>query len=147
MTTTEISPSRTADHTSCRLAHRPEAVGHARRIARPLLHSWRVGEEASASVLLVLSELVTNAVVHARPPLALHLHLHREHADLRVWIAVTDGGPATRTGCCAASRAQDEHGRGLFLIDTLATSHGTCMHGGGSITHWARLRAPARTAA
>ncbi|TQK50887.1 histidine kinase-like protein [Streptomyces sp. SLBN-118] len=129
---------RNTDHTSCRLAHRPEAVGRARRIVGAMLGNWQVGEDAATSVLLVVSELVTNAVEHACPPLAVHLHLHREHAGLRVWVGVTDGGPAERHGNWAATCAADERGRGLCIIDALATSHGSRTHWGGT-THWARL--------
>lgn len=123
-------------HASCPLVHRAEAVAHARRIVGSMLSIWQVGEGAAESVLLVVSELVTNAIEHAQPPLALHLR--RERADLRVWVGITDGGPATREGAWAASCSQEERGRGLCIVDALATAHGThdrC----GRITHWARL--------
>ncbi|MCX5233236.1 ATP-binding protein [Streptomyces sp. NBC_00233] len=90
------------------------------------------------AVLLVVSELVTNAVEHAAPPLALHLH--RERAGSRVWVGVTDGGPAVQEGAWTASCADDEHGRGLTIVDTLAESHGTRTHSSGT-THWARIAA------
>ncbi|MGW3013104.1 ATP-binding protein [Streptomyces sp. NPDC001219] len=130
-----------ANHTTCRLAHRPESVGHARRIVGSLLHRWQVTEDAAASVLLVVSELVTNAVEHAQPPLALHVL--REQTGRRVWVGITDGGPSPHKGAWAASCAQDEHGRGLDIVDTLATAHGTRSHEDGA-THWARLPAADR---
>ncbi|MFJ3955828.1 ATP-binding protein [Streptomyces libani] len=127
------------DHTSSRLAHRPESVGHARQIVGTSLHRWQLPAEASASVLLVVSELVTNAVQHARPPLALYVRL--EHPGPRVWVGITDGGPATRKGAWAASRDQDEHGRGLEIVNALSTTHGSRHHEGGT-THWARFDLP-----
>src|SRR5512147_189647 len=71
------------------LEHRPEAAGAARAITRAVLEDWDVDQDSAESVLLVVSELVTNAVEHAVPPVALHLHLHRERAGDQVWVGVT----------------------------------------------------------
>jgi Histidine kinase-like ATPase domain len=49
------------------LAYRPEVAGEARKITKELLTQWSVAEDAADSVLLTVSELVTNAVEHARP--------------------------------------------------------------------------------
>jgi hypothetical protein len=84
----------------------------------------------------VVSELVTNAVERALPPIALHPH--RERAGERVWAGVTDSGPAAGEGAWTASHADDEHGRGLDIIDALTTTHGTRSRSGGA-THRARL--------
>ncbi|WP_432037427.1 ATP-binding protein [Streptomyces cucumeris] len=127
---------RFTGHLSRPLAHRPESVGHARRIARSVLSAWHIDENAAHSVLLVVSELVTNAVEHAQPPLALHLC--REKADRRVWVGITDGGPSVQDGPRASSRAHDERGRGLVIVEALAAAHGLDRHVGGT-THWARL--------
>jgi anti-sigma regulatory factor (Ser/Thr protein kinase) len=118
------------------LEHRVEAVATARHTAQTVLEDWDLDEETADAVLLVISELVTNAVEHAEPPLALHLH--REHTGNRLWIGVTDGGPATHDGPWTTTCADDEHGRGLHIIDALADSQGTTSHPHG-ITHWARL--------
>ncbi|MFK0261401.1 ATP-binding protein [Streptomyces angustmyceticus] len=123
-------------HASRRLVHRPEAVGHARRVARSVLHAWRIDDDAAHCVLLVVSELVTNAVEHARPPLALHLR--REHRGPRVWVGITDGGPSAQGGAWTSSCAHDERGRGLTIVEALAAAHGADSHAGGT-THWARL--------
>ncbi|MFF8847655.1 ATP-binding protein [Streptomyces sp. NPDC015127] len=117
------------------LEHRPQAAGAARHAAHRALERWGMDSDA---VLLVVSELVTNAVEHAEPPLALHLH--RERAGSRVWVGVTDGGPAETEGTWTASCADDEHGRGITIVDTIADVHGTRTHGGGA-THWARIPA------
>lgn len=131
--------SPAVNHTSCRLAHQPQAVARARRIVQSMLRSWRIGEDAAASAVLVVSELVTNAVEHARPPLFLHVRL--DDAEPQLWVGVTDGGPTAREGAWTACRSRDEQGRGLFIVDALATAHGTHKHRGGA-THWARLPAP-----
>ncbi len=88
-------------------------------------------------MLLVVSELVTNAVEHAQGP--LHLHLHRTEADGHVWIGVSDGGPAPRDGEWTRSCTTDEHGRGLAVVAALAEHHGTRTWTGGHTTHWARI--------
>lgn len=119
------------------LEHRPDAAGAARAITRAVLEDWRVDRDATESALLVVSELVTNAVEHASPPLALHLY--RERVGDQMWVGVTDGGPAQAEGAWASSSTQEEHGRGLAVIEVLATSHGTRTHSGGNATHWARL--------
>ncbi|WP_369276480.1 ATP-binding protein [Streptomyces sp. R11] len=126
-----------AEGSTWTLEHRPEAAGHARQIVHSTLEGWRVfGEEAQA-VLLVVSELVANAIQHAHPPLTLHLY--RERVGQRLWVGITDGGPASPAPRAFAGQ-DDEHGRGLHIIDALTTAHGTHPHGEGA-THWARMPA------
>ncbi|MFC8013824.1 ATP-binding protein, partial [Streptomyces cinereoruber] len=50
------------------LEHGPLAPATARHAARAVLEAWGLDEEQVYDVLLVISELVTNAVVHALPP-------------------------------------------------------------------------------
>ncbi|MGW7423982.1 ATP-binding protein [Streptomyces sp. NPDC054813] len=122
------------------LTHHPEAAGEARQITKELLARWRVADDPADSVLLAVSELVTNAVEHAQPPLKLRLshdlYTHRVH------IEVSDGGPAATDGDWAASCSPCEHGRGLEIIDLLATAHGNRLERGHA-THWADVYAAA----
>ncbi|MFD9466995.1 ATP-binding protein [Streptomyces sp. NPDC060027] len=118
------------------LAHHPSAAGTARRIATAVLNEWHIDGLAADSTVLIVSELVTNAVEHAQPPIALHLH--HERVGQRFWIGLTDGGPAANEGAWTASCAEDEHGRGLGIVETLAESYGVHTHSGGAI-RWARL--------
>ncbi|MFI6567561.1 ATP-binding protein [Streptomyces sp. NPDC050534] len=126
------------------LEHRPVAAGAARAITRAVLEDWHVDRDAAQSVLLVVSELVTNAVEHALPPVALHLY--QDRAGDHVWVGVTDGGPARDDGAWTSSCTREEHGRGLAVVAVLATSHGTCSHPGGTATHWALLTVHEATA-
>lgn len=120
-----------------RLVHRPEAAGRARQACRLALDGWRVAGEPAASVLVVLSELVANAVEHGQPPLSVQLRLRQEHAGRCVWIGITDGGPAAPgAGTRKADCPDDEHGRGLVIVDALAVAYGTYPHASGT-THWA----------
>lgn len=126
------------DDGSWSLEHQPEAAGSARRIAREVLDHWDVPEDTEEAALLVVSELVTNAIEHAKAPVVLHLH--RERTDRRVWVGVSDGGPASEEGSWTSSCSDDEHGRGLTLVKALAQSHGSRRHDSGT-TYWARMSA------
>ncbi|MFF9430595.1 ATP-binding protein [Streptomyces sp. NPDC014746] len=119
------------------IEHRPDALGPVRREARASLASWGVGPAASDSVVLVVSELVTNAVRHALPPVGLQLR--HDPADRRLWVEVTDGGPAIGAG--AGDLAPDEHGRGLLLVAAVALAHGSRPHHGERVVRWACVAA------
>ena len=118
------------------LAHHPEAAGQARTIAHDLLTRWGVSEEMADSVLLTVSELVTNSVQHARPPLSFGLDCGP--ADGYVHVEVADGGPAAAETDQATGLAADEHGRGLLIIDCLAGAHGDRQEAGRAV-HWADI--------
>ncbi|CAM5445069.1 hypothetical protein SPURM210S_00576 [Streptomyces purpurascens] len=69
----------------------PQAVGHARRFARRTLRSWGVTEDFDAA-LLVVSELVTNALVHTDGQVRMDLTLIND----RLRVAVADASPRSR---------------------------------------------------
>ena len=116
------------------LPHRPEAGRQARRTARGQLERWQVPDETADDVLLVVSELVTNALSHALPHVCMHL-TRLPCGTVRVEVA--DGGP------CGArpERDPDACGRGLALVAALATSHGTAAHPAGTLW-WAEFAPP-----
>ncbi|MBP0455704.1 ATP-binding protein [Kitasatospora sp. RG8] len=118
------------------LAHCPEAAGAARRFTRATLGAWGVDEDTTEQALLVVSELVTNAVEHALPPVALHLDHHAAGSALR--IEVDDGGPAPRDGTWTSSCTPDEHGRGSGIVARLAVTHGRRRED-HCVTYWADL--------
>ncbi|MBX9399568.1 ATP-binding protein [Streptomyces sp. TRM72054] len=121
------------DELDCVLPHHVQAPGTARRLTRAALEHWHIGGEAADPILLAVSELVTNAIEHACPPVTLHLH--REDA-VSVHVQVTDGGPACQEGAWTSSCTDDEHGRGHTIVDFLATAHGARTTGHGT-SHWA----------
>ncbi|MER6632584.1 ATP-binding protein [Streptomyces sp. NPDC000987] len=118
-----------------RLAHDVTAAASARREARILLASWGLPEEQTDDILLIISELVTNAVEHALPPVALRLK--RLGTD-GVHIDVSDAGPAVSQGAWAATGTQAEHGRGRVIVDALSAGHGTRAEA-GAVHHWATV--------
>ena len=83
-------------------------------------------------VALVVSEMVTNALRHAAPPVQLEV----ESTADEVLVAVRDGSPDS-----PAPRTADEHaegGRGMLLVDLLAAEHGVRPQPPGK-TVWARI--------
>ncbi|AZS73939.1 ATP-binding protein [Streptomyces lydicus] len=128
-----------ADEHVCPLPHIPEAVSVVRRRVRTVLADWNLAPDLAEDALLVISELITNAVVHALPPAVLRLSrvVDGSHA-LRV--EVTDAGAAAADGRPVVEPDADEHGRGLDIVTALAAECGTRVHAGG-ITWWAKLLA------
>ncbi|MGW8358932.1 ATP-binding protein [Streptomyces wedmorensis] len=124
------------------LEHGPLAPATARHTARPVLEAWGLCGEQVYDVLVVVSELVTNSVVHALPPVILHLHAAADGAG-SVRVQVSDGGPrpATAAAGWAAERPDGEHGRGGDIITTLADRAGTDGDADGLTDHWAALDA------
>ncbi|MFJ4963207.1 hypothetical protein EES43_01285 [Streptomyces sp. ADI96-02] len=100
------------------LPHSRESVRTARAVTRSALAVWGVEESDSDGVLMVVSELVTNAVVHAEPPLCLHVAQSADHHT--VCVTVADGGPAPVGPASHASFPGDEHGRGQDIVASLA---------------------------
>ncbi|GGW54744.1 hypothetical protein GCM10010503_34600 [Streptomyces lucensis JCM 4490] len=114
------------------------AVCAVRRRVRAVLADWSVPADIAEEALLVVSELVTNAVVHARPPAVLRLSLAQADGAPTVRIEVTDAGPALAVGQALLGIDPDEHGRGEAIVHALATRHGIRVHSGG-VTRWADL--------
>ncbi|WP_406003168.1 ATP-binding protein [Streptomyces sp. NBC_00829] len=117
------------------LPHRSESAGTARRVTRAALAEWGMDKDTTEEIVLVVSELVTNAVEHALPPVALHLERSTEGT---VHVKVDDGGPAAQEGAWATTGGQEEHGRGGGIVALLATAHGTHSLPAGT-AYWADL--------
>ncbi len=83
----------------------------------------------------MVSELVTNAIVHtASSRVVCELH---DNDDL-VRIAVRDEGCAPGEPHSSPQRGEEEHGRGLLLVDSLCHAWGAHEHGPGLLV-WAEL--------
>ena len=102
-----------------KLASRPASVRTARLFTAGVL--GEAGVEASVVELAVLlvSELVTNAVVHARSGVRATVHVDAHW----VRVEVEDQGPG-RPLVRPFTRDQP-NGRGLGVVETLATDWGT----------------------
>ncbi|WP_435280053.1 ATP-binding protein [Streptomyces sp. 1222.5] len=124
------------------LPHHATAAAVARRTVKSVLAFWGLNENAAYDALVVVSEMVTNAVEHALPPIALHLQAvtaTSEHITVR--IDVTDGGPVTRPR--AADYVADEHGRGQQLVAAIAVATGSRRFE-HSTDYWAVLKSRGR---
>ncbi|WP_405594239.1 ATP-binding protein [Streptomyces sp. NBC_01410] len=109
-------------------------VGRIRCLAKEFLSDLKnVSPTTRDDALLIISELVTNAVLHALPPAALRLRCIQHHV-LR--IEVTDGGP--RPNPPPKTDQFEEHGRGMIIVAAMAVRCGTITHAVGS-TSWAEL--------
>jgi anti-sigma regulatory factor (Ser/Thr protein kinase) len=111
------------------------AVRLARQATRDALTAWQLRHLEDTAVLLV-SELVTNAVRHAVDTGAIGLEL--TIAGTRLRMEVQDGDPNWRQTCVPADC--DESGFGFLLIDTLAGRWGVRRISAGKAV-WAELDA------
>ncbi|MYQ47163.1 ATP-binding protein [Streptomyces sp. SID4985] len=117
------------------LAAHPTSSAEARRVTRARLRGWSVCADTCDSAALVVSELVTNAIMHtASSRVVCELH----DQDDVVRIAVRDEGCAPGDPHPAQQRPDEEHGRGLLLVDALCRAWGTRQHGPGLLV-WAEL--------
>jgi len=116
-----------------RLAADASAAGAARRVVAAALPKEEQADLRDMATLLV-SELVTNSVVHAASAVELDVEAEAERVTVRVRDA--DTGPLVmRAG---GGSELDEGGRGLLLVDRLAQAWGT-EHQAGRKTVWFRL--------
>ncbi|WP_436978088.1 SpoIIE family protein phosphatase [Streptomyces sp. enrichment culture] len=118
-----------------RLAAAPEEAGRARRLVRDQLRRWGLAALVDTAELLV-SEVVTNAVRHARTG-PVRLRLVRCDALL---CEVADDGHELPV--LLNARESDEAGRGLSVVSRLAAGWGTSRTDRGK-TVWFELPLPA----
>jgi anti-sigma regulatory factor (Ser/Thr protein kinase) len=105
----------------------PESVQAARARLRGLLDSWG-DEETRQAAILLLSEVVTNAVRHAPGRVHVTVTLVRDQLHARVH----DQSPRLPMG-----READEHGgRGIVLLRVLSRRWGVQEHPGNGKTVW-----------
>lgn len=128
------------------LAGTSGVVARARDFTREALHDWgwlpAATQDARAiadDVLLVVSELVTNACLHAGG--AQELRLRHLSKALRLEVADTGAGrPQPRT----PHQGSRPGGHGMFIIQRLCADWGMVPNpDGGGKTVWAEIAAPA----
>ncbi|MEV0182092.1 ATP-binding protein [Streptomyces sp. NPDC050625] len=114
------------------------AVSAIRRSVRAVLAAWNVPPEIVDDAILVVTELLTNALVHALPPAELRLSWGPRDGLRTLRVEVTDAGPVLAAGQSPDGIDPDEHGRGKQIVHALAARHGMRIHCGG-VTRWAEL--------
>jgi anti-sigma regulatory factor (Ser/Thr protein kinase) len=100
-------------------------VREARRFVAGTLARWAVPRRAVHTVVLLVSELVTNAVVHGRPPIELRLRQTSTHVVIEVHDCASFLPRKLRP------TPDDEHGRGLQLVNLLSDRRGSRPTGHG----------------
>ncbi len=124
-------------------AHGP-AVARARSFVAEQLRAWRVPDETVDELVLITSELVTNAFLHGRPPVDLRLR----RSGTEVVLEVQDRAALRPRRRLADD--DDEHGRGMLIVSTLADAWGTRSIGTGKsvwATRTVEAEVPARVGA
>lgn len=125
-------------HAEIAFESRPASVAAARRFVLEALASAGASAEAWAAAHAV-SELATNAVVHAGTPYLVRVFVD----DSAVRVAVTDGLPATDVTALAVTTATT--GRGLRLVASLSRDWGIDA-GLATKTVWCEIaRVPSET--
>jgi anti-sigma regulatory factor (Ser/Thr protein kinase) len=116
------------------------APSRARRFVADTLASWNVSREVVADAVLLVSELVTNALLHARSAPSVEL----TRTDGRIRVVVFDDSPLAPRRRYYATTAVT--GRGIALVDALASRWGTERDGDGKFV-WFELDANGAKAA
>ncbi|MER6978795.1 ATP-binding protein, partial [Streptomyces carpinensis] len=118
----------------------PERISVARQQLRELLHDWSSPDQLDSAVLL-LSEMLTNVLVHTDTDALLLAEMSGEKGERRLRVEVNDAGEELphkrRPGELASS------GRGLVLIELLADAWGVEPRGVGK-SIWFELYEPPR---
>jgi serine phosphatase RsbU (regulator of sigma subunit)/anti-sigma regulatory factor (Ser/Thr protein kinase) len=120
------------------LSGEPDAVPRARRFTTSSLTG--VPAALAEDSELLVTELVTNAVLHGAPPVTLRLIRDGEAVRVEVW----DGGRAVPIRALGSTEAMT--GRGLSLVAALANNWGVDRSTDGGKLVWAEVRAGGSTA-
>ncbi len=119
-----VSPVPTGATSTLRLDHEDSAPARARDAVAEHLHECGAPASVIGDAVLAVSELVTNAVLHARPPITLRITCTPPTDDAagQVLLEVLD-----RT--LLRPRRQrpdddDEHGRGMNIVEAISSSWG-----------------------
>lgn len=107
--------------TSVRLPFDPSSVAVARKLLAAALEEARIDEEVAADAKVVLSELVTNGVLHGEPVPPNHIEVCWLLTDARLRVSVLDAGKA-RTLTPNEPDPYATNGRGLAIIDYMCDS-------------------------
>ena len=131
----DIAPATGHTGPARRFSIRLSATARGARLARHLSAEqlaswgWPYDSEANRTAFLLVAELATNAVEHGHVrgrDFRLRLTLHPEDATLR--IELTDARPDRRPpapGTLRPAAPDTESGRGLLLVEVLASHWGT----------------------
>jgi anti-sigma regulatory factor (Ser/Thr protein kinase) len=117
------------------LARDVQAPSIARSAVSDQLYSMGIDGSLEQTIVLLVSEVVSNAVRHSPGPADSAIALEATITDQSVRIAVTDTGP----GFTPRQRDPErlDQGYGLYLLDKAATNWG--VESGNGTTVWFEL--------
>ncbi|HWC37867.1 MAG TPA: ATP-binding protein [Acidimicrobiales bacterium] len=115
-----------------RLTPHPTSARAAREFVAETLLRWGRPEQTEAAVLLT-SELVTNAILHARTQVSVTVH--QLDSSLRVYVLDESADRPSRR----ENPDELSGGRGLKLVEAVATSWGVSPEGQGKAV-WFELQ-------
>ncbi len=119
------------------LAPDPISARAARQLIEAALQQWG-DDDATEVATLLTTELVTNAIVHARTDFALKVATH--HDRLRVEVSDSSHGPPRLIPIQDA----EQQGRGLHLVHALSASWGVDWRAGGKVVWFELATTPSR---
>ncbi|WP_266382642.1 SpoIIE family protein phosphatase [Streptomyces canus] len=150
-------PTRDGDalpHAHATLPGGPLAPGSARALLRAAFAEWAelalpgtefLTDRQADDAVVVVSELVTNAVIHAGTDVELDCRLEAHTGALVVEVLDHHPSRAPRDGDPEPSYGTPEYGRGLRLVAALAETWGITYRTGAK-TVWAQLPAGGKEA-
>ncbi len=111
----------------------PAEVGRARKWARSRLAGSGIGadEPLAETLILLVSELVTNAVVHTGCPAVLRLLLREPPGGAAGTVRLEVADACDRPPAPRCAEGDDTNGRGLALVEGLADRWGWNAEGVG----------------
>lgn len=124
-------PGQPAKHVVLRAHADVGVIRQARTAVHATLRAWGL-DDYLIDAVTITSELVTNAVVHARTPIELRLY----RSSGRLGIEVADGDPHPPQ--LHTPQITEFRRRGIMIVDTLAASWGTHPSADGK-TVWAEI--------
>lgn len=120
----------------------PSSPSRARHFVRGVLGDWDVGGETTEDAALLVTELVTNAIIHARTSVQVVV----DRTDSTVEFSVTDSGPGVIR--MEEPRPDSVTGRGIFMLDQIAAGWAVITGDGPQKTvRFSLPLSPARTEA
>ncbi|MED7928465.1 ATP-binding protein [Nonomuraea sp. LP-02] len=120
MTTTLRSPRRRGTRYVWPLREDARTAGHARTLIRRHLSALGLHPDLVHDAVLMVSELVTNALMYGEAPYELLLHVDAKD----IMCVVVDGGPAPPEP--GPPDLEAEHGRGLRIVARLSDGFYGC---------------------
>lgn len=120
------------------VAHTPSGVKTARQSVQRQLEAWGLDDMVD-DVLLVVSELITNAIRYGKHPIELRLRISDEHARVEVYDSNTADLPTQKD-----ATEEDFTGRGMPIVDALTAKWGVAVATGKKMV-WADMPLPHRS--